>query len=257
MLGWVVSSPSLGGFHVASLLTSLMLVLSVGPLGSISGRVVLVGEAPAAAEIDPGSDACCVKAAPKSEHCVVGPDRGLANVVVTLRPTTSLPSADLPTEAVEMHNLGCAFVPRVAVVRVGQSFAMVNSDPTTHNMNATLRRNGAFNLVLPPEDRREIVFEQAESKPLAISCNVHPFMRGYLYVVDHPHVVVTDESGRFAFDAVPSGEVACRFWHEGKRLAGASIDDRKTDRRGEAMLSLEPEEHLDLGEVEVRLVQAP
>ena len=237
---------------IACLLAAASALLAPG--GVITGRVVLDGEAPAPVPVGPGRDTCCIEAAPMSESWVVDPEGGLANVVVWIPGAEAVGKNPPP---VEMRNEGCAFRPRVAVVGLGQPFALVNADPTTHNMNSLLRRNGAFNLVLPPGDRREIVFDRAETRPAAVGCGVHPFMRGYLFVTDAP-VAVTDAMGRFELPVATAGEVRCRFWHEGLPLEGIELSEGgTTDRRGEARLVIPPEGVLDLGEVRVSLEPTP
>src|SRR6266566_1627035 len=47
-----------------------------------------------------------------------------------------------------------------------------------------------------------------------LGCDVHPWMRGWLVVLDHPHAAVTGADGRFAIAAVPAGSYTLALWHE-------------------------------------------
>lgn len=223
--------------------------------GTVAGRVVLVGEPPAADVFDPGPDTCCQQAAPSDERWVVGQEGGLANVTVVVE--TDHPSTETPSEEpVVMKNDECAFRPRVVLVQTGQTFVMENADPATHNMNANMRRNGAFNLVLPPGDRREVKLDRAESKPVTMACNIHPFMRGYVFVLDHAHAAVTDESGAFVIEGLPAGEARIRFWHEGRAIAEAELvhaegTTQHTDARGRIVVEIPSDGPLELGELRV------
>ena len=229
--------------------------VALAATGSIQGRVVLSGEPPVPAVIDPGNDSCCVQAKPLDQRFLVGPDRGLANVVITIKNGESV-SKEPPSAAVVMTNEGCAFSPRVTIVRVGQPFVLANNDPTTHNMSAITRRNGAFNLVLPPEDQREMTFDRPETKPATVSCNIHSFMRGYLFILDHPHYALTDETGEFTLNDLPAGDTTLQVWHEGRRVAEAEVrfddgDPQKTNKRGELSLIVPADQTLRIREIRV------
>ena len=222
--------------------------------GGLRGQIVVDGEVPEGVTLDLGRDACCIAAKPTDRSVVVGDDRGLAGVIVYLKakrgvevPIDSLP----PTEPVEISNTGCAFAPRVTLLRAGQPLILVNDDPTTHNVKATTRRNGEFNLVLPPGDRRQLRLEVAECSPVAIACSVHPFMRGYLLVRDDPYAVVTGPDGEFELPHVPAGTWRFEFWHEKGELSGVKLADGETDGRGRAELTIPAGETLDLGELRV------
>ena len=44
-----------------------------------------------------------------------------------------------------------------------------------------------------------------DMRPVRLGCDIPPWMRGWIYVFEHPHFSVTDEQGRFRFGAVPPG----------------------------------------------------
>ena len=54
--------------------------------------------------------------------------------------------------------------------------------------------------------------EAAEN--VQIVCDLHPWMKSYLIVKDHPYVAITDEKGAFKIDGVPPGEYTVKCWHE-------------------------------------------
>lgn len=218
----------------------------------ITGRFVLLGNAPTPEPLPPGRDACCQAAAPVDQRLVVGPGGGVANVVVSIEPLWGEPRAGLdqpaPDEPVVLTNLGCAFEPRVVIVRVGQPLVLANDDPTMHNVEARLTGPDRFNLVLKPEGRREMRLQEPHRKPLPVGCNVHPFMRAWLFVREEPHAAVSGPDGRFSLPAPPPGSWRLQFWHEGEYLAGLSVGQGATDRRGAVRLET-AEDSTDLGEI--------
>lgn len=219
----------------------------------LKGRVVVIGEAPKPAPLEPGRDACCQEAKPLDESVLVGESGGLANVLVWVAPRRgeAIPPALAPAiEPVVLTNKACAFSPRALVVRVGQPLVLANDDPTMHNVNASFVRNPPVNVVIPPEGRRELPVAKPERLPVAARCNVHTFMRGWVLVSEHGHAAVSDSAGRFALPKLPPGEWRLRFWHEGEPLAGVPFDGLQTDRRGEVIVDT-PEGGRDLGEIRV------
>ena len=56
-------------------------------------------------------------------------------------------------------------------------------------------------------------FDKSED-PFYIKCDVHPWMKTWVLVSDHPYYAVTDENGNYEIKGVPAGtyEVVC--WQE-------------------------------------------
>jgi hypothetical protein len=105
---------------------------------------------------------------------------------------------------------------RVGFVRRGDSVEMVSADAVFHSLHA----GGAafFTLAFPDPDR-------PRTRPLAspglvelTSAAGYFWMRGYLFVDDHPYYARTGADGRFRLEKVPPGryEVVCWLpdWRE-------------------------------------------
>lgn len=221
---------------------------------ALSGRIVVEGEVPAPAELPPGRDACCQAAKPIDESLLVGPDGGLANVLVSVEPRRGEarpPAGQAPDgEPPVLTNRGCAFHPRVVIARVGQPLVLQNADPTMHNVDIEFVRNRSVNTVVEPDGARELPLEKRERKPVAVRCNVHTFMRAWIAVREDPHAAVTDAEGRFELPNLPAGEWRLRFYHEGQPLVGLATGDGTTDERGEWVAAV-PDGGLDLGDTSI------
>ncbi|QDV79503.1 carboxypeptidase regulatory-like domain-containing protein [Botrimarina mediterranea] len=237
---------------------TILSVSAVAYAGGVSGRVVVVGDVPAAEPLPPGKDVCCQEAGPADESVVVGPEGGLANVFVSVEPRRGEPqppaASDVansgPNEPVTLTNHGCAFSPRALMVRVGQPLVLANSDPTMHNVDINFVRNRSVNVVVEPDGERRIDLQKPESRPVAVRCNVHTYMRAWIMVRNDPHAAVTDKTGRFELPELPPGEWRLRFWREGQPLVGLAVGDQSTDDRGEAVLTI-PNDGLDLRDLKV------
>ena len=52
-----------------------------------------------------------------------------------------------------------------------------------------------------------------------LECTLHPWMKAWVGVLDHPWFAVSRADGTFSIDGVPPGEYELESWHEklGKR----------------------------------------
>jgi len=61
---------------------------------------------------------------------------------------------------------------------------------------------------------------------VAVACDIHAWMSGYLYVTDSPHAAVTGPDGRFRIGGVPAGLQRVVIWHEALEGAEAAVEVR-------------------------------
>ena len=141
-------TPSLGAATVLSAVLSLAVATPsfADDWGTIKGRFTFGGSAPAANELKADKDVeVCGKHKLLSEELVVGADGGVANVVVFVRDKDVKVHPDLASlksTPVETDNKNCRFEPHVAVVQIGQTLKLKNSDTVGHNSNvATIKKD--------------------------------------------------------------------------------------------------------------------
>ncbi len=191
--------------------------------GRVEGTVRLLGPPPAPRPpIATIIDSTVCGAEIPDESLLVDHDGGVANAVVVVR-GVGAGAAPARAEAV-VDNAHCRFVPRVQVVTRGQSVRVRSSDPVLHNAHPVLVAEpevsiANFALAVPgrPMDltRRLAAALPARGEALVrLGCDVHPWMRGWLVVLDHPYAAVTGADGRFAIAAVPAGSYTLALWHE-------------------------------------------
>ena len=91
---------------------------------------------------------------------------------------------------------------------------MRNSDPLIHNVRSLSEENRPFNIGQPAgtPDRKK-VFKDKEG-PIELRCDFHPWMRAYLFVMEHPYFAVTDAQGHFTIKGLPVGNYTLAIWHE-------------------------------------------
>ncbi|AGA26199.1 carboxypeptidase regulatory-like domain-containing protein [Singulisphaera acidiphila] len=201
-------------------------VLSQGGYGTIKGRLVLdAAEAPARLVLQEKGQAakdgqvCAKDEAILDDKLVVDPKtKGIQfGFVYLAKPNGQHPDAlkaiSATTPKVVFDQLNCRFVPHVVAVTTDQTVVFKSSDPTSHNLRYAGFANGGFNQMLPAKSEVEKKFA-VEKRPIAVGCDLHPWMTGYLMVFDHPFFAVTGEDGSFEIQGVPAGKQNVVVWQE-------------------------------------------
>src|SRR5262249_31300486 len=141
---------------------------------------------------------------------VVGADQGVKYAVVRL---IGVKAAATATPAVALEQKGCRFAPHVLIVRKGSDFDIVNADGILHNIHTHSTANPEFDKAQPGSKKTmSQKFDKAET--IKVSCDVHPWMRGWIVVAEDAFTVVTDETGSFKLPNVPPGTYKLEVWHE-------------------------------------------
>jgi plastocyanin len=165
--------------------------------------------------IDP---AVCGQSLP-DESVVVGAAGQLANAVVTVTGVKSPAPAE-----VTVSNEKCRFVPHVAMVRPAGSVKITNKDPAPvlHTTHAQMTDGKfLFNVSLPIPNMT-ITKQVDKVGMLALVCNTHTWMRGWLAVTDELSAQ-SGADGKFRLDGVPAGPHEIRIWHEALKAAAVKM----------------------------------
>jgi plastocyanin len=199
--------------------------------GTIAGRVVFEGTAPAPAALNTSSDSRCTSSGKTiRDESVIVDNGALENVFVYLKDGLAEYAFDLPTDPVKLDQDGCAYVPHVVGIRVGQPLQVINSDPTAHNVHAAASVNEQVNTAQP---FKGMTYTHSFSKPevmVPFKCDIHPWMLAWVGVVEHPYFAVTARGGRFELKDVPPGTYTVEAWHEkfGTRTEKVTLGEKDT-----------------------------
>jgi plastocyanin len=206
--------------------------IDAATVGSIAGRVTLEGSPPAPKPIDMSAEPFCEKlnSAPVfPQQVVTGDDGGLANVVVFVKDFSAEYVVDAPGASPTLSQRGCMYEPHVIALRTGQTLEIRNQDQATHNVLAMPERNPKWNRSeTPGAAPLEETFGIPELA-IPVRCNVHPWMKSYVFVFSHPYYAVTGRDGHFALKNLPPGTYTLEAWQEryGTQNATITIDPRE------------------------------
>ena len=195
----------------------LMLLISP-PLfaATVTGRVLFDGSPGENPKIDMSADPVCRslhESGVFDERVIVNANGTLKNVFVYVKEGLEKTSL-APAGEVVLDQKGCSYHPRIQGMQAGQTLTILNSDSTLHNVHAFAKNNKEFNLGMPLQGMK---LEKTFSNPevmVKMKCDVHPWMTGYIGVVDHPFFAVTNEEGVFEVENLPPGEYTFEAWHE-------------------------------------------
>lgn len=206
------------GALAAGLFVALVAPGSLGAQasGSITGSVTTKtgGLRPVRVTID---QRVCGNELP-DEAVVVNPSGGLANAVVTLVGLRTRSHA----AASGIMNEKCRFSPRVQIVRPQAVLTTTSSDPILHTTNAQIDGGRSLFNVAIPLPGIKINKPVGAAGLVRLSCNTHPWMRGWV-VVTEDMAAVTGHDGTFTLSNVPPGTYELRVWHESLKAAPQKV----------------------------------
>lgn len=210
-------------------MTLLSALLTQAWAGEVTGTIKWEGRAPKMKSLKMDADPVCMaqhEGEPAlSEVLVLGEGNTLANIFV--RVIGGLPDKkyDPPKEPAVLDQKGCIYLPHVLGVMVDQKVRILNSDGILHNVNVQAKANRGFNLGMPKGMNEAVKSFSREEHMIAIKCNVHPWMKGFIGVMSHPFFDVTGLDGKFTIKGLEPGTYEIEAWHEkaGTRNAKVTI----------------------------------
>ena len=224
-LVWVLAGVACGPEQSSAELDDQSVELSpaglVAEATSVTGRVVLMGGPPKSLgqAIDVGGNPFCT-----SHGKIINPtwkmdsEGGLADVVITVSGSTR--AANLSGNPVVIDQKNCEYLPTVTAVQAGQSIAVRNSDLTYHNVRLIRHQPGSLdkgeNLanIAQAGQGEEWVRELRRPGIYRLECDIHRWMRSWIYVHEGIHKAVSGQDGRYSVErALPDGEYIVSAWH--------------------------------------------
>ena len=121
-----------------------------------------------------------------------------------------------------INQKGCRFHPWAQVIRRGPVTIRNSDKGVLHNINTReligvekgrVVKRTMFNFGQPDPGDIEQPIEPRRSSFIAINCEAHNFMFGFMMAPEHPYAVVVADDGSYSLDNVPPGKYTIKAWH--------------------------------------------
>ncbi len=151
--------------------------------------------------------------------------QSVRDAVVTLQPTAAQAPAPIRFSwpyKVTQQNL--QFDPFVLIVPQGSEVSFPNKDGVRHHVYSFSSAK-PFELKLYGKDEsRSVKFDKTGI--VALGCNIHDGMVGFVIVVDTPYAMKSDASGSVTLRGAPAGPATLRIWHPYMKAGNNQIERR-------------------------------
>ena len=116
----------------------------------------------------------------------------------------------------ELVNEDCLLSPHVQAVVASGTLNVASEDVAMHRDRIINVGTGEVEGIAPFNDNGEVVpFDRLLTKTaqLEVICDLHPWSKAHILVVDHPYFAMTERSGSFSIDDIPPGTYHVKAWH--------------------------------------------
>ncbi|MEH6790676.1 methylamine utilization protein [Parasphingorhabdus sp.] len=111
-----------------------------------------------------------------------------------------------------------SFQPGTLIVAKGSTVRFPNEDRVRHSIYS-FSKPAKFQIALYGRDQTKTK-NFAIAGAVALGCNIHDEMKGYIKVVDTPFAAKTDHNGLLTIRDLPTGAATMKIWHPANRVRG-------------------------------------
>jgi plastocyanin len=177
--------------------------------GTIAGKVVFKGKY-SQGKLPVGKDKEVCGDAKADPALIVANDGGIKNAVIQV---AGLKEGRTPAKEAELDQVKCEYVPHVLVIPAGGAVKIKNSVGILHNVHTVSKDNKPFNRA-QPKFLKEISETFSKPEMIAVRCDVHGWMSGWIVVTDNAFYEVSQADGAFKLADLPAGKHSVEVWHE-------------------------------------------
>ncbi|QIK79435.1 methylamine utilization protein [Sphingomonas piscis] len=141
--------------------------------------------------------------------------RPVRDAVVSARPQGSPGGVPRYAFGRSMSQRNIQFAPGTLVVPTGTTVSFPNYDKVRHHVYSFSKAKRFELKLFGRDESRSVTFNTPGT--VAIGCNIHDQMQGFIRVVDAPFAGVSNEAGKVTFNGVPGGKVQLVVWHPNLR----------------------------------------
>jgi hypothetical protein len=216
---WIKTFPLLYAFLSACAASETMLYESQSTTtfkATVQGQITLLGSAVPETQYSKiyRDSTLCGEEVIGEELNVAEGSRGIEGVIVSLEGVAK-GKPKPKEETIVIENRGCRFIPYMSATTIGSILEVQNVDPILHTTHARFEsRNGRTLWNIVQQAGAPGITKTLTTPGLVdVRCDLHPNMRSYVQVFNHPYFATTDADGYFEFKNVPSGDYQLTAWH--------------------------------------------
>lgn len=225
-------------FIVGIFLSTLIVDLTPAETATLRMRFVYDGAPPPPKEIDLAPAFAPLAVPLIDERLMVDPkSNGIKNVLVYLYTgrggsKITVPDNQYPNQKRCMTMENGRFDPHILIARSGDTLEFVQQGPNQYNPNVNFLINEPRGFQIPPGKPLLIPVPKPEPAAIPVDCNIHPWMRAYVVVLDHSFAAVTDKDGKLEIKGLPvDTPLTFRVFHESIAIDRAKIAGTETEWR--------------------------
>lgn len=137
-------------------------------------------------------------------------DNPLKNIVVYIDPLDGQ-RRTISDKTIDIGQLNKSFTPYISVIQQGNTVRFHNQDDITHHIYSVTGEN-KFSIKIR-SGQQKIKQDINHLGEVAMGCNIHDWMSGYLLVLDTPYFDKTNVKGDVSIDVPASGNYQVTVWH--------------------------------------------
>lgn len=126
----------------------------------------------------------------------------------------------------ELVNEDCQLSPQLQAVFTSGTLNVASEDIAMHHDRIINVETGETEGIAPFNDNGEVVpFDRLLDKPaqLEVICDLHPWSKAHIVVLDHPYFAMSQKSGTFSIEDIPPGTYRVKAWHPALGVAEQTV----------------------------------
>lgn len=136
----------------------------------------------------------------------------VSDAVATVHPSDGVPKGPIRFPwGTAMVQQNIMFNPHVLIVPVGTTVPFPNKDNVRHHVYS-FSKPARFELKLFGRDETHS-YTFTSTGSVAIGCNIHDTMSGFIKVVDTPFAAKSNSAGQIRIGNIPAGKAMLEIWH--------------------------------------------
>ncbi len=145
---------------------------------------------------------------------VKNPDQSGAEAIILYAEPLDHSIPDLPSKKIEIAQKYRAFAPYITVIQRQDEVEFSNRDDFTHHIYSISGKNRfSFKLRSGESKALEGLKSSSETETIAMGCNIHDWMSGFILILDTPYFTKTDEKGESSLKLKQPGKYRLTLWH--------------------------------------------